>query len=247
MASALSMDAFVQAALQVKAGWTTMSPKQRVDALVAAANEQLKAAGVMPCIPKMVDLPPGTLGRFDWEPWMIEMNKVTFSAPTVDQQEAAKAANTVFHEARHAEQLYNVARLMAGQGKGQAEIVKVTKISPIAVQQAVQRPINDAAESAKAQQNYDSIFGAKSQERDRILQAVNATASELARLVDEHTRLANDPNSDMNAIRALIKQREATKKVHRENERQYKNLPEEKDAFQVGDTIEALFLFADGQ
>jgi hypothetical protein len=90
--------------------------------LATKANESLKAIGV----PEMkIDYDPGSTnpGAFWHDSWKIIMNTTRWSKPppqtlkdlSVDQ--AADAAALVYHEARHAEQRFRVARMFAADSK----------------------------------------------------------------------------------------------------------------------------------
>ncbi len=91
--------------------------------LGAAVNTELETIG---CPPARVNtkVPIDAAAQFDAGGWTIILNPGEFShrpeATTMGDlttDEAAIIAMTVFHEARHAEQRFRVARLQAGEGK----------------------------------------------------------------------------------------------------------------------------------
>jgi hypothetical protein len=89
--------------------------------LGAAVNEELAAVG---CPAVKVELNQSVVGaEFDAASWTMTINPAEFShRPGVrtlgdlEREEAAVIASTVYHEARHAEQRFRVARLDAAEG-----------------------------------------------------------------------------------------------------------------------------------
>jgi hypothetical protein len=63
-------------------------------------------------------------------------------AGAFDEAKFAELANSVFHEARHAEQYFRVARLMAAENKSAAEIERNLDIPQDVAQRAVANPLN---------------------------------------------------------------------------------------------------------
>jgi hypothetical protein len=90
--------------------------------LGAAVNEELAAIGC-PAVKVSTKGVIGGAAEFDASGWTMTLNPDAFShRPEVStmgdltSDEAAFIAMTVFHEARHAEQRFRVARLQAGEG-----------------------------------------------------------------------------------------------------------------------------------
>src|SRR5262245_59034501 len=61
------------------------------------------------------------IGEFDHETWSIAINFSKFPSDNL-LDKASELVNTIYHETRHAEQYFRVARLLASQGKNEDEI-----------------------------------------------------------------------------------------------------------------------------
>jgi len=235
------MEPFVTAATGVAAQWQELgSADARGAGLIVAANAQLQSIGVPACRPAIHELPPGVWGRFDWEPWMLEMDKTGLSKHDLEQAEALRLAAVVYHEARHAEQLFNVARLLAGKNKTQAEIRASTGIKESVVAQACAQPLGaDDPRAAAAESHHESIFGAGAAARDKLRTELKAAAENLAVVKQRHTQIFQTGDRDAK-IAANQELTEATRRAQG-LKAQYKSLPEEADAWAVQAEMEALF------
>ncbi|MPZ84217.1 MAG: hypothetical protein GEV28_28975 [Actinophytocola sp.] len=94
------------------AAHSSMDPEEQLAKLAVAANEQLAAAGV-PNVPIQFGDAGTAWAVFDWRPWAVTVNRDLY----VQAQEAGSAAenmDTIYHESRHAEQWWTIARLLAG-------------------------------------------------------------------------------------------------------------------------------------
>jgi peptidoglycan hydrolase-like protein with peptidoglycan-binding domain len=91
---------------------SSMDPDEQLADLAAAANEQLAAAGV-PYVPIGFGDAGTNWAVFTWSTWRVDVNRAMY----VQAQEAGNAAenmDTIYHESRHGEQWWTIARLMAG-------------------------------------------------------------------------------------------------------------------------------------
>lgn len=122
--------------------------KDLSDFLMKKVNEKLP----YPC--KAVYSTSGTAGAFDRTTWTIEMNTADFSQrPDVskvgdlDQGEVAEVVDTIYHEARHAEQAFRIAQMQAEQGKTAEEIEKGLSIPAEVAAVAAANPLKGAVET----------------------------------------------------------------------------------------------------
>lgn len=91
---------------------SSMDPEEQLAALAAASNGQLAAAGV-PNVPITFGNANGNWAEFTWSTWSVSVDRAMY----LQAQEAGNAAenmDTIYHESRHAEQWWTIARLMAG-------------------------------------------------------------------------------------------------------------------------------------
>ncbi len=105
---------------------------QRAAMLLAEINKQLGSAGVPP-ITKPAALGSDN-GNFDASTWTMFMRESVL-------QDSRNAAATTYHEARHAEQAWRVARMLAGKKMSADRIAVEAKIDPAMAVQATQPPL----------------------------------------------------------------------------------------------------------
>lgn len=91
---------------------SSMDPQQQLDALTAAANEQLAAAGV-PHVPIAFGNAGTNWAVFDWRAWAVTVNRDLYTNAQ-NNGDAAENMDTIYHESRHSEQWWTIGRLLAG-------------------------------------------------------------------------------------------------------------------------------------
>jgi hypothetical protein len=144
LAAAKPTGKFAGAAL---AFWRSKANKQRpltdfADFLIAQVNDRLKALGVPPCSYNYDETEVSAM--FNVVRWAIKLNPEKFASSTVGSlsvREASERVGSVYHEARHAEQHFRVARVLAGQGKSTTEIQQQTKMPKPQAALAAQAPL----------------------------------------------------------------------------------------------------------
>lgn len=110
---------FVAAAKTIFKDWDMyQTPEARIRMMAFAASDTLTAAGV----PTPVVVADDAETSFRAGAWRLSISKQSYSAKPANEDKAANIASTVYHEARHAEQYFNVARMLAGKGKNATEI-----------------------------------------------------------------------------------------------------------------------------
>jgi len=90
----------------------------------------------------------GDSGSFSRVTWSITINTTKFSTNTATDKvgeltadEAAEVADTIYHEARHSEQYFSFAQIMAGEGKDATAIAAAINIPATVAAAAVKVPI----------------------------------------------------------------------------------------------------------
>jgi len=121
--------------------------------MMGKINEALKAIPSEECPHSFVST--GTMGSFSGGTFSMLVNTSDFTkrpgitkASQLNQGEIAEIIDTIYHEARHAEQYYRVARVLAGKGKSAAEIAQVVGIPNTIAAKAFANPLN--ADSSNA-------------------------------------------------------------------------------------------------
>lgn len=202
--SAVSLTAGTAEAFASDPGNAEKSPSELIAAIEATLNGSLDAEHVPP-ISVVQNDGGGNDGTFDFETWTIEIDpQAVFAGKTkiseLEPDEVREVADTLHHEARHCEQWFRMARLLAGQKLGvpqpdgrpadettvAQEIANEMGIPPSAALWAVQEPLTTGdQESAEAQEWYDSVYGANSAYRELILGELDTAINDLAQpLVD---------------------------------------------------------------
>jgi hypothetical protein len=173
--------------------WSKLTtPQQKGKGILDHINKQLKAAGVPEVGMNIEDL-GGDSGRFSFSNWFIRMDTAFLGKATYTQGQLDDFANTIIHEARHAEQWYNMAQRLAGEGKTAAQIEAKMSIPEKIAKAAVADHIKkNTAKSLVVKGMYESVYGSGSAHRSKVLGPTGTYA-------------------------------------------EYKNLPEENDAWRVGD------------
>ncbi len=215
--------------------WRDLTPEQRAAKLVTLVNTHLKKAGVPPVTP-VTEETGLDAGSFDFELWQMVIGLKALSEAQPDVKQARDVVDTIYHEARHAEQWFRMAQLRATQlrrGSGKAaddrlvaRIVAEMTIPPHIAEKAVKAPLPPGSMQALIAQGwFDSVYGAGRAHRKRTLDELEAAGKALAKaraLAKKHPTPANEAALE----RARIRNREANAA--------YKNLPEENDAWATG-------------
>lgn len=223
---------FADASEEVQSAWGTLTTaEERANLIIEKVNTSLSASGVHEVTVSFVDT-GGAEAEFDFTTWSVSIGRDKFESDVISDEEMANLSNTIYHEARHAEQWYRIAQLLAGKGKTAAQIATETFIETGAVAAAVTDPIQPGTmEAVIAQGWYDSIYGRDSAHRERVLTELAAAGNALEAANDA---VAADP-SEAN-VAAQTRARARFRTAHAD----YKNLPEEADAHRVADELEAL-------
>lgn len=135
---------FAKTVTKGKKNWDKLSTQQRITQLLEPANAQLAKVGV-PRVTGLVDpldqMEADNHANFVRGNWQVWFNANLLGSGLSDEQ-FGRLANTVYHECRHAEQTFRVARLMAAEGKSVTTIAQAIGIHQNIAQQAVDKPLN---------------------------------------------------------------------------------------------------------
>jgi hypothetical protein len=166
-----------------------MDPSVRAAAVIGHINEQLATQGV-PAIGWRFEASHGTGAVFDFLTWYVELGDSPYSMDVADNatpDQQAWQVQAVYHEARHAEQWYRMARERAGLGATAEQIVTVTHIPLHIAQWAVSDPIMQCdASQYEAEEWYESVYGAGRPHRHETLSDVHAHYQDYRNLPEEH-------------------------------------------------------------
>jgi len=207
------------------------SAQARADALIAAVNQRLTAAGVPELTARLYDgESPNEQGSFDFPTWTMQLNRLLLDQSGLERDDAADLANTVYHEARHAEQWFAMARLRAGQGRGAGVIAAELGIPPRIATAARAAPIRPGSmEAVSASGWYESVYGSRSAHRESVLTRLDAADWALTEARCRCERQPSQANDD--------RRDRAQERLDRLHD-QYRDLPEENDAWATGPMAE---------
>jgi hypothetical protein len=233
-----SAEAYAATANSVETEWDRSPlPALRAVTIVAGANDRLAAANVPICQVDVNDLGGHVAGLFEHESWHIHVDDDLVRGPAVDpttgKSRVRPAMGTVYHEARHAEQWFSIARMVAGRSPKplDAELAARTKI-PIAIaQRALDSPIAPGTmEAAIAEGWFDAELGAQKVETESARRQADDAQVE----ADKAEKLARDQPTEANLARAALARKRANVLFAI-----YKNVPTEGDAFRAQAKVEA--------
>lgn len=213
----------------------------RVSWLEARLNEELVKAGAPPI--RVVPGPTGgAMGSLQFNPYQYEVGiPVGYFLNARTAEQIATLTALAYHEARHAEQWFLVARRLAYMGRPEAEIVTRTGLSEKIVKDAMARPLADGAEAAAADK-WLASFATKDGARLRDVAYRDMEAAEAAykaakkEYEEAAQRLLADPNAKGD-LTALKNQLDDARVLRDATVEQYHLLPEEVDAYGVSNEI----------
>ncbi|HBE19950.1 MAG TPA: hypothetical protein DEG17_04710 [Cyanobacteria bacterium UBA11149] len=233
-----SIDEFVNAARQIEQNWSQLgNATNRAKALVDAVNTILSNNhGIFACSYQLRSDLGDDAGRFDYKYWQIELNQQSFGTSSIATPQMREVVNTIYHEARHAEQYYRIAQLLATQGHDASYIEAKMGIPPNVATNAVSKPFEAGSDDVlkkQAQLWYDSIYGKNSDKREQVL---NKLRQEAAALSNADTALQNAQNTgNQTAINQAWQNYNNVYARYQNAHKAYRALPEEADAWRVGD------------
>ncbi|MGV8838211.1 hypothetical protein, partial [Cellvibrio sp.] len=171
--------AYLMDAKTLETEWGDKSSEQRAETMLLAVNKSLTQTGAPAITYSFVDLDEDSYGSFSESKWNMELNRALFTKDTVDSETMAQVADTVFHEARHAEQFFRIARLLAGMGFDVGEIQRrmSMKGAPanagmIAVALSTPMVISEDGLDTEVMETlhwYQSLYGAKANDRIKVI------------------------------------------------------------------------------
>jgi hypothetical protein len=241
---------FAEGARGMESEWANLSAEQRANKLGALANAALATIKVPPVAIIMKELGSSN-GAFDSAAWTLEINTTIISKDSVTEGELASVSKTFFHEARHAEQYFRVARLQAGVGWSEAKIAKHLRIPGRIAKAAMEAPIKppdllelfgdetERVKEWKEAREWAYSLGPLGRERyGRIIRELEAAEKAMEAAVAAYQASPTDENKD--------KAKDA-RKTYKRKYRAYRRLAEEKDAFKAGSEAREAFESAGGE
>ncbi|WP_155298862.1 hypothetical protein [Deinococcus kurensis] len=177
LASDKNVRAFASSALDISRRWRSLgSQEKRRQAVYRLLQTTLAIAGVYEptFVLKLMD--EATRGTFSATAWTLTVNSDFFHQKEATEQQIQSFLLTLFHEARHADQLFTALRYLAGLGRTAKQIAAETKLDSTSkpVLAALQKPVApDSPLGIVAQEWYHSYFGKNRGHRQTTLHNMN--------------------------------------------------------------------------
>lgn len=159
LATKADRTAFIATGKKVEADWTTLATAEaRAARLFEGIKALLDAEGI-PTPALAVETLGKASGMFSAVPWKLSLDRTALSAPTIDDDAARELSSTIYHEARHCEQNFKMARMLAAKGNSSAQIQAKMGIPSTIADAAVASPLPRGVEYATASQQFDAQYG----------------------------------------------------------------------------------------
>jgi hypothetical protein len=245
--------AYIKDFKQLQKDWKKLSRDEKKTRLAAAASKQLAPDSHDVKVDGSSKIRSGQ-AHYDFDSNTLVVSDEVLDKKELSDAEAKGLASDLYHESRHAEQWNLMARKLASEGKTPKEIAKAVNVTPEVAEAAKANPLpKDCAAQQCAQAIYDSVYGANSAHREETLtkegEAMSNTrkASEESNDAAKHSEAVNkDPKSSAEDKKKAFDDWKAKYKAYQDAEKisdplykAYKELPEEADAWEQGDKINA--------
>jgi hypothetical protein len=230
----------------VFARWGKLTRNERIDALVQAVNQDLQRIGAPPLDPIVyLKAPAETRGLLNHRKWELAIADHLLSGPTITPEEFSRLVGTVAHEGRHAEQWFRAAQLEAAAGRNATQIAEGLKIYDDVAQAAfeVQRGeragerLAGKAALAEAEVFWNTLR-AGARVRGNTFRELRDSGAALKTATTDYraARSLTATDARLQAAEAAFVKAQRRQAAA---EAAYRALPEEADAFRVGDVAAA--------
>ena len=217
------------------------SADDRKRLLSIALDTSLRKAGSPPLPTALKTLPDSTMGSMSGDDWTMSLNRKRFEQPDSDpkpyREQLSEIADTMYHEGRHSEQHFRAARLLAAGGASSDEIQERTGLPRHITDQAFASPLpvpptGRTPEMFEAEKWLHSFHGKDSEHRKETMKDFAESSSMLADAhLDTMTSAVVGTEEDRTSA---LKRYRTIKDYHDMVHSEYTDLPEEKDAWEVG-------------
>ena len=216
--------------------WQELTVDQRIAELIRLVNTHLSNAGVPAVAPDPQDT--HNSGQFHFPAWTMIVGRKAMAVEQPDLAESKDLVDTIYHEARHAEQWFRMAQLRCLQRRrSNPKATDAQTAQAVATELGIPKNIADEAvkpspfalgsmDALVAQGWFDSVYGSSSTRRDDILTELRKSDEAL----DAAKKLQADHPSPAHQKAVDHAQERSDRAVGR-----YETLPEEVDAFVAGE------------
>jgi hypothetical protein len=189
------VQAFIQDGYGIMNSCQTAS--DRGDALIRAINEQLGVEGVPGVQYQTASLGEGN-ASFDFRTWYMNLDGQSLEPEHTEaftQDQMATMLQVIYHEGRHAEQWFRMARMRAGLGETADQLTSAMDIPSTIAAAAAADPILECnPETNEAEQWNDSVYGSGSQHREDTLDDIDNRYQDYRNLPEESDAWGVEPS-----------------------------------------------------
>lgn len=182
MAAQPAINAFGNDMATLQKDWGTLTPAARTARLQSLVDAQATRNNFpAPRITTPRDLGAGRNGELRFSGWQVAISPGLMNASTLSRQQAEQLGDTLYHETRHAEQWFLMARRDADGGLTADQIQSQLSVPPRVAQAAVANPIpaTDARRGC-ADAMYNSVYGTNAAARNATLGDLGTKSASLA-------------------------------------------------------------------
>jgi hypothetical protein len=241
LASADAIRKHTEAMHQIGEQWAKASPVERAFLLQGRAQAAAADAGVPG---KIIITPDRALSRYHatWhgDSFAIHVSHDVLNDATADM---GALGELVYHEARHAEQSWQMARMRAAMGDDAPTIAKRFGMPQNVAEQAVAQQLAPGSEEYRAAFRwYDSIYGAGSLRRTELLKSgglLDTAEAKAERLEAAYKALQKNPAAKVDELTSAKQEWKTAWDEWAALDKEYRMLPEEQDAYLVAGRAKA--------
>jgi hypothetical protein len=189
-----AIDSYLAQSSKLADRWEKLDAQGRADFLLQQINRALQRELVPAIRTANLGSPEGTNASFDAAEWTLNVNsdqfdRRQFKGKTDKRKHVDGLASNVFHEGRHAEQRFGVARLLARQNKDVADIVKQAGVDEKVAREAKiielekKHPVSPEENQAAERMSADVVDkGPEHVEIEHLIPKIGAAGTEAAEM-----------------------------------------------------------------
>ncbi len=239
LATPTSEKQFAHDMKKLQMDWPKLSPEQREQQMAAIANKQLAKSGVPPVgVSAASSLSSSTNGQMNFAKWNLDMNPALINSSQLSNKQTEDLGNTLYHESRHGEQWYMIARNEAGNGKNATDIEASTGMPDDVSKAAVNHPLSKKDQVYPcSQQMYESVYGKGASHRNTTLRSLPKLDDDYTKAVTQNNKVQADAASTLDERQAAYNNAQSALRKYQDGYNAYRALPEEADAWHAGDSV----------
>jgi hypothetical protein len=185
-------------AMPVFERWATLTPVQRLEALLESVNKRLAELGCPP-LTAVVD---GTDAALQYRVWSMRVSPTQMAASAVTREEFAEAVNTVAHEGEHAAQWFRMVQLEAATTRDVGALATKLQVpdsiakAAIGVENGTVKGIKLAGSAAESEARlfFESVYGGGSAARNATLKELDNAGTAVREALARQTTLDKLPD-----------------------------------------------------